>query len=932
MHAHLWLFHTGDSAAWAMPGCNEHDWDTLRVNFGNDRLPGNWAGFGWFRLWVKKNSLTATNTWGLYLNHDAASEVYFDGKKIAAFGQLGYSKKEMVAVRMPFTVTPVAITDTLPHLIAIRYSNYLGYFPDFIGFEAWMGDMQLYNATMMGNQRFYDSLLLSGAAQIVLILVHLLLFLFYPKNKLNLYYCAFVISCFAALYSRYLTITTPAPALQVAAYKVFAAAVVLIPFTGALLLYSISCGKIPKRRAGLLSIFTAGYIGFLLLRWNISLISVNGPMNRLANLFTVLAFADGLLEVFKAIRRGNKRLWLIAIGMGIVGLSSVIVGSNVFGWFTFQQVMTTMAAATLIIPVIFSIYLAMDVSYTTRNLQTQLADNKELAARNLAQEQEKTRLLGEQAEQLEKTVLERTAQVREQAARLQEMDEAKSRFFVNLTHEFKTPLTLIINPAKELLQQADTDLTKQYAGFILQNSERLLELINQLLDLSRLENGLMDINTTDAEVVRWLDTHVQQYASLAEQKKIRLQFRHDIAQLWIKTDLDKLEKIVQNLVSNAIKFSDAGGSVIVSFSQKEKNRLEISVEDNGIGIPYAKQPYVFDRFYQAGVSGIRSREGTGIGLALAKEMTLLLGGTISVKSDEKEGSVFTILLPYAEGAPATTVIKNEAHFSAVTPIPATQTITEPADESRPTVLVIEDNDNLRYFIRHSLGEAYHVLLAEDGEAGIAAAFEQVPDLVLTDLMMPLKDGYQVCDMLKNDIRTSHVPVIMLTAKTDQDSKIQGIETGADAYLGKPFDKQELLAVIEQLIRTRRLLKEKYGKDNLWLTEASALPTIEKVFLDQVREAIETNIDDLQLGPEQLGREIGLSRTQLHRKLKSLIDQSPGELIRTIRMKRAYELLQNKVATVAEVCYLVGYSNPANFSTSFSKHFGFPPSEAAKRKT
>lgn len=921
-----WRFHPGHNAEWASPSLIDSSWPTTAILFGQQNIPLQWNGSGWFRIWIKKPANVSINTWGFYLNHDGASETYFDGRKIARLGEFK-NPGSIQAERNPFLTIPLAITDTLPHLLAIRYANYHPPFKDFAGFQGWISDLQYMNAKQKSDQRFFDYLLMSASAMAILVLLHLLLFAFYPKQKVNLFYSLFVLGTTISLGTRYASIITHDPSAQELYYKLFSTSLSLMPFLFALLLYQVSGIRMPRTKLLIIGVIAMVFIGFYFLGQNVDLLMVNSTISNLNNLFTVLVMADGLISVFKAIRRGNKRLWLIGAGILVVVTGSVIVGANTFRLFTFTQLMTVMAILCMVMPVLFSIYIALDIASTNRKLAMQLQQNKLLSEENLAKEQEKNKLITEQAEQLEKTVFERTAQVREQAERLREMDAAKSRFFVNLTHEFKTPLTLIINPAKELLKQTDPDAAKQYAQFILQNSERLLELINQLLDLSRLENGQMEIRYQNIDLINWLQVHVQQFDSFAEQNNISLKFSNCINSLPLKADTDKLEKIVQNLVSNAIKFSNPNGIVEVLFDQQEDDHYEITVRDNGIGIPAQKLPYIFDRFYQGDGSDTRTREGTGIGLALVKELVELLGGKIRVSSTENIGTAFTVRLPYL---PALSVEEpvTLANDQPANTLPSDKTTDRSAIHS-DTILVVEDNEQLRRFMEISLRDEYHVLLAKDGGEGILIATDHIPNLIITDLMMPRKNGYELCDVLKKDERTSHIPIIMLTAKTDQDSRIQGIETGADAYLHKPFDKRELHAQIANLIQTRKQLREKYTRGNSWLSGKAELPSMEQAFLNRVTEVINAHLDDVQFSAEELARQVGLGRTQLHRKLKGIIDQSPGELIRTIRMQVAHELLEKNTATVAEVSYSVGYGNPSNFSTSFTKHFGYPPSEAGR---
>ncbi|PVD53185.1 hypothetical protein DC498_04730 [Terrimonas sp.] len=927
-----WKFHPGDDIEWADPFFNDEGWDTARINFGEEQLPKSWTGFGWFRVWLKKADTSLTNTWGIYLNHDGASEVYFDGRRIMSLGKLGKSKKESVAERNPYLTIPLAITDTLPHLLAIRYCNYHHYYPDFVGFQAWISDLHTMNQKQKSDQRTMDQLLMSVGAACILILLHLLLFIFYPRQKINLYYVLFVAVVAIGLYARYQTIVAAHPAMQIFYTRVFMAFVTLHLSFGVLLLYYAGYGYIPRKKTIIMLLASVPVAIWSVINWHYAWYSPFWTQFQKwhQNIFVLIFFTDAILMLLRVIRKGNKKLWLLVVGIILFLLLGIFIGSNQLGWFTLKQVLVLFGWGNLLMPVAFSIYLAMDIASTNRKLADQLKENERLSSENLAKEQEKNKLISEQAEQLERTVLERTAQVREQAERLKEMDAAKSRFFVNLTHEFKTPLTLIINPAKELLKQPDAEAARQYAGFILQNSERLLQLINQLLDLSRLESGQMDIKYQNIDIIKWLQVHVQQFGSLADYRSVQLGIINNIPSLLIKTDIDKLEKIVQNLISNAIKFSNANGRVDVLFEKKDDAYIELTVKDNGIGIAKEKLPYIFDRFYQVEASDTRTREGAGIGLALVKELAELLGGSISVSSTENAGTTFSLKLPYIpaeknsiEGAAGINEIISKDHIALLSKV------REEAIQHADTVLIVEDNEQLRQFMEISLKESYTILTAMNGADGIEKAIAHIPNLVITDLMMPVKNGYELCDTLKKDERTSHIPVIMLTAKTDQDSRIHGLETGADAYLPKPFDKRELLAQISNLIQTRNRLRDKYSKNNNWLSGNIELPSIEQAFLNRVKDAINNNIDDIQFGAEQLGREVGLSRTQLHRKLKDIIDQSPGELIRTIRMQKAHELLQKNVATVAEAGYMVGYGNPANFSTSFTKHFGYPPSEVGK---
>lgn len=939
-----WKFHPGDNLHWAQPAFSDSSWVSLSLtSFGRDHysgapLPVGWSGFGWFRIWIRKQNAALTETWGLYLNHDAASEVYLDGKKIASLGKVGHSKQEMTAVREPYHSIPLAIPDTLPHLLAIRYSNYMEYYPNFVGFESRIQDLDTMNRSQKAERKVMGQMLMSVAISAILVILHLLIFIFSPRQKIHFYYVLFVSVVGLGLYARYQTFVSTVPADQILATRVFLAFVTLHLSLGLLLIYHACYNRLPRRKTIIMLLCSWPVAIYALVDWyefwyNARIVEMH---NWYQVIFVLIFYTDAFVAMLRAIKNGNKKLSLIAVGMILLVTVGTVVGSNMFGWFTMMQVMVSFAWGNLLVPVLFSIYLAIDVAATNRNLAFQLTLNEKLAAENLTKEQEKNRLIAGQAERLEKMVLERTAQVREQADKLREMDVVKSRFFVNLTHEFKTPLNLIINPAKELLRQTREALPHRYAKFILENAERLLQLINQLMDLSKLEGGQLGVDPQAVELVRWLSGYVQQHSSLAEHRNIRLRFSCDHAQMWVQTDLDKIKKMVQNLLSNAIKFSDDNSEITVMLDKTETGEFTISVKDQGIGIPAEKLPFIFDRFYQVDSSDSRSREGAGIGLALTKELAVLLGGTITVDASDGEGSTFVLRLPYIE-----TVERNEAHGDSdqepeqLGPVkkdredPGVSPLETPEDDL-PLVLLVEDNADLREFMTLSFSEKYRVITAQDGEEGVRMALEKIPLLVITDLMMPRKDGYQLCEALKNDERTSHVPIVMLTAKTDTESRIQGISTGADAYLAKPFDKRELLATTDNLIRVRERLRVKYAQQDVWLTGFEQLPSIEQKFLDKVRNAIGDHIEDSLFGTDQLAGEMALSRTQLHRKLKQLINQSPGEMIRIFRMQRAHELLQQSAGTIAEVGYMVGYGNPANFSTSFTRHFGYPPSEVAKR--
>jgi DNA-binding response OmpR family regulator len=437
----------------------------------------------------------------------------------------------------------------------------------------------------------------------------------------------------------------------------------------------------------------------------------------------------------------------------------------------------------------------------------------------------------------------------------------------------------------------------------------------------------MELNNTPAELISLTRRNVLLFQSLAEQKAIKLGFEANLGTLFLSIDQAKLEGILYNLLSNAIKFTKPGGLIAVEL-KGSGDKFDLLVTDTGIGIPNEKMPYIFDRFYQVDASDTRTQEGTGIGLAITKELTELMGGLLTVHSIPNEGTTVQVTLPVQQIDTSSTTVPQSAAIDTA-PVPHIETAEPKAvNNDQPLVLVIEDNSELRRFISTVLSDKYQVIEAANGEEGLTLGLKRIPDMVITDLMMPLMNGYEVCRGLKNDEKTSHVPVVILTAKADTDSRIAGLETRADAYLSKPFDQRELLATMENLIALRRQLRNKYDHGNIWQADNNSMPSMEKVFLEKIKRSVEAHLDDEQYSVDHLADEIGMSRVQLHRKLKGLTNHSPGELIRTFRLQRAFALLKQKAATVSEVAYMVGFSNPNSFSSSFSKHFGFAPSEAA----
>jgi signal transduction histidine kinase/CheY-like chemotaxis protein/AraC-like DNA-binding protein/streptogramin lyase len=556
-------------------------------------------------------------------------------------------------------------------------------------------------------------------------------------------------------------------------------------------------------------------------------------------------------------------------------------------------------------------------------------------------------------------------------AHLQELDRVKTDFFTNVSHELRTPLTLILGPAEVLATEPADPAVRRQGGLVLRNARKLLSLINQLLDLSKLEAGALRLLPTSGDAAGAVHQLVASFASLADSRQITLTCHTPPGPLPLVFDASKLEEILTNLLANALRFTPASGSVTVTVAETPPSAttpaggVAIEVRDNGPGIAAEDLPHLFDRFYQANNPAAEHlRTGTGIGLALVRELTALHGGTVAVASEPGAGATFTVHLP--RGLRPVAVAPGAAMPNSVAAIPLPPVADEPTKEpvsssEAEVVLVIEDNDEVREFVRATLASAgYRVLLAPDGRAGVARARAEVPDLVVSDVMMPGLNGYQVCEQLKTDPVTSHVPVVLLTAKSEPGAKLEGLETGADAFLAKPFNPRELRAQVRNLLALRQRVRTHFataaqpettpaeapavapaaaapaarpasGVDAAEHAAAVAgLPSLDQEFLRRVNDSVLQHLGDETFGVDEMGQDIGMSRTQVHRKLKALTGQSPGEYIRGTRLQRAHALLLARVGTVAEVSYQVGFGSPAAFSTAFSRQFGYPPSAAARQ--
>ncbi|MBI1227942.1 MAG: helix-turn-helix domain-containing protein [Bacteroidetes bacterium] len=526
---------------------------------------------------------------------------------------------------------------------------------------------------------------------------------------------------------------------------------------------------------------------------------------------------------------------------------------------------------------------------------------------------------------------------------LKDSEMLKTDIYTNIAHEFRAPLAVIISMAEALDRQSPG--TKET---IIRNAHNLLNLVNQILDLSKLGGGMMGLRWQKGDVVSYLKSINDNFYYYAEKKQIQLIFYSEIPFLEMDIDIEKLQKIINNLLFNAFKFTPKGGQVVIhigeisSKSNALDKLLQVKISNTGPGILPEHLHKIFNRFYSVDDDGPHNSEGTGIGLTLTKELLELMGGSISVQSQLGLITVFKVLLPIHNLASEIFVVPNssthlhDTGFEAENPKIGAWNDGTLAMNDAPNILIIEDNPDNAMHIRNCLEGQFNVLWAENGPVGIEKALDALPDIIICDVVMPLKDGFEVTQYLKNDIRTSHIPIILITAKAELDFKIRGLETGADAYLSNPFDKKELQIRVKQLISTRKKLKEHYmgniSVDNSQVsskkpsTETKKNIHIEVDFLEKVNTVIEKHLTDTKFEIPELSRELQLSHSQLFRKIKAVTGKSIAAYIRGYRLQRGRDLLQNSDMNCSEVAYAVGFSDPSYFSHMFLQEYGESPTE------
>lgn len=521
---------------------------------------------------------------------------------------------------------------------------------------------------------------------------------------------------------------------------------------------------------------------------------------------------------------------------------------------------------------------------------------------------------------------------RERAALIEEAKRLQKEFFDNVTHELRTPLTLLLGPLETALDLPDRLAMIPHLEMARKHGNNLHQLIDELLEVARIDAGAMKMHWVQADLHGFLDDLASSFQPLARAKGIEFTFRGEGDEFRLDFDPPKLRRAVANLLANALKFTPEGGEVVLGFDQEEDEEVRIWVQDNGPGIPESDLERVFERFFRASEGDASPVRGTGIGLALVRELVGLHGGTIRATS--MGGARFDLVLPLnrkaEEGGFGTAWIQDLTDETEDKDAPNREkTATQDegmAIEPGHSVLLVEDNPDMRSHIRQVLGGQFLIREAENGARGLAMAREEIPDLILSDVMMPEMDGYEFCRAIKSEVQTSHIPVVLLTAKAQKQNRLEGLETGADAYLSKPFDREELAAVMKNLLESRRQMREKFREDFLLHPAPVKEQSVEDQFLHALRKSMEDHLADELFGVEEMASQLGMSRKTLHRKLSAIAGQSPSQFIRRYRLERAMQMLKSKTGPIGEIAFLTGFSSHSYFSKCFLEYFQVSPSE------
>lgn len=519
-----------------------------------------------------------------------------------------------------------------------------------------------------------------------------------------------------------------------------------------------------------------------------------------------------------------------------------------------------------------------------------------------------------------------------------ELDRLKTNFFANISHEFRTPLTLILGPIQMKLSKEKDPVIRKELEMMERNAIRLQRLINDILDIAKSEEGKLDLKEESVNLSDSITGLVSSFHSLAESKNISYEVSVSDKPILdsVMIDKDKLDTILINLLSNAFKFTENGGSVQFSANceglEDNKGMLTCIVKDSGLGIPNEKLKRIFDRFYQVDDSSTRKQQGTGIGLAFTNELTTIMGGEISANSVVGEGTSFKVELPFdilveqKHKADSDIASPKSLHLKEALLSIDDNNVEEEVNNDLPILLLVEDNSDLTDYIQSLLSDDYQILKAENGKIGLELALKEIPDLIISDIMMPVMDGYELCKAIKTNIATSHIPVMLLSAKSSTESRIMGLETEADVYMSKPFNPLELQLQVRNIYNQHEKIKGKYSSSDSLIPAEGVANSMEQQFLQKLTDLMEGNHRDVEYSVDRLSKDIGLSRSQLHRKLSALTNESASKFIRTYRLKKAMILLKAKSGNISEIAYDVGFNSASYFNKCFLEQFGKRPGE------
>lgn len=517
----------------------------------------------------------------------------------------------------------------------------------------------------------------------------------------------------------------------------------------------------------------------------------------------------------------------------------------------------------------------------------------------------------------------RIIQERQEAQRMHELDALKIRFFTNISHEFRTPLSLIITPLEKIVRKGTESGVQQQLVLVQRNAKRLLNLVNQLLDFRKMEVQEIRLYTAEGDIVSFIKELTFSFSDLSEKKQIHLDFHSNVSELTMLYDPDKIEKIIFNLLSNAFKFTPEQGNISVDLQLQEGAQLAIMVKDTGIGIPAEQQEKIFERFFQHDIPGSLVNQGSGIGLSITREFVKLHGGTIGVESSPGMGSCFTILLPVkgiaTQALVTDTVTTPVMKAIAPTPVPTAY------NGKKPVLLLIEDSEDFRFYLKDNLSIYFHIIDAPNGLAGWNILQHTIPNLVVSDVSMPEMDGLELCRRIRQQAKTAHLPVILLTARASEEDQLEALDNGATDYITKPFNYEVLLSRIRNIVSQQASLKKTFQQHIEAHPEEIAISSHDEQFIQSALQIVEKNISNPDFSVEELSRELHMSRVSAYKKLLSLTGKTPIEFIRSIRLKRAAQLLGKSQMTVAEVAYEVGFNNPKYFAKYFKLEYGVLPS-------